>query len=265
MNQQVISSWMQWESFPDTNHIYTRAYIYIYTVCIYVYICSEKPPGWIFDFEMFLVYPVYPWHIQKKSSKPAIQNLPSPTLFIDRFCTWENCVACARIGFPVSIQMQSLGDPNGSYPPQNQQIPFPKMMLFSFSQRMLICQLPPLLGYFSILNLAISLSRWWTINLLKLLKINGWNMSIIGGFSFRWHFPFWIHGAHGCRFQPAKKSSRVLNPESQHFTAPGGRIRSEGNGTLNAELRGALDAEVTLDLPVQARHGACVCVCAGDS
>ena len=34
-----------------------ESYIYIYTVCIYVYICSEKPPGWIFDFEMFLVYP----------------------------------------------------------------------------------------------------------------------------------------------------------------------------------------------------------------
>lgn len=37
MNQQVMSSWMQWESFPDTNHIYTRAYIYIYTLYIYIY------------------------------------------------------------------------------------------------------------------------------------------------------------------------------------------------------------------------------------
>lgn len=46
-----------------------------------------------------------------------------------------------------------------------------------------------------------------------------------------------------------------VNQES-HSSLSRLRIRSEGNGTLNAELGGALDAEVTLDLPVQARHGA---------
>ena len=43
---------------------------------------------------------------------------------------------------------------------------------------------------------------------------------------------------------------QLLGDDHQPLKLPRLRIRSEGNGTLDAEFGGALDAVVTLDLPV---------------